>query len=331
MKRGNVLFQGLSAVIGLFIILLNGCNEPRLKSKWLDRNIAIDGIDKEWENCRLYYEKNTRSTIGLYNDKEYLYINFDTSDPSIQHQMIEQGFTVWFDPTGGKEKRLGIFYPTGIMMDRKMPGKPFERGKPSVNGENGENTSQGPPEFGDKDDRHFNERKDQHPSILLGDQMDHIIDAIDIKIPDGIGGWDRMFLDKEDNKGIQAKAKHAQGRLVYELKIPLAKNDSRPYGIFEATATRYKKVSIGFETENPDMGKIGGKRDRSSRRSPGGGMDGPDGGMGGPGGGMGGSPGGGMERPGEGMGGPGNRGGNLKNQKFEPLELWVKAELAQKP
>jgi hypothetical protein len=311
----------LSLVIIALLSLIYSCYEPKLKSKWRDRDIAIDGIDKEWEDCRLYYDKDTQTAIGLFNDKDNLYIHFSTSDRMIQRQMIEQGFTIWFDSTGGKDKKLGIFYPTGIM-DKQIPKKEdFDKNSDTINRNPPREAGHEPPEFdGDRDLKH---RNFQNPSLLLDDLLKDMSDAIDIKLSDGSGDWDTYFLENEHISGIQAKVRQIQGRLVYELKMPIVQNDHTPNGI---VVSKRGKIGVGFETAEIEAPFVKG----------GGSMGG---GMGGPGGG--GSRDGDMERseggmgpPGGGMGRPGGRGGrrgSFKNQQAEPLELWTKVYLASRP
>ena len=321
MKTKKPVIYFLSLLLISLLYLPYGCNEPKLKSKWRDRDILIDGVDKEWEDCRLYYDNDTRTSIGLFNDKDDLYVNFSTSDRMIQRQIIEQGFTVWLDSTGGKDKHLGIFYPTGIM-DRQMPGNE-EFGKNRHTGDRNpeDGNKHGHPEDDDIDDKGFRDRDAQSPSILLDDMLDDMPDVIDIKISDGSGDWDTLFLEEKNTSGIRAKVKHIQGRLVYELKIPILQNDQSPYGI---VVPKRGKIGVGFET-------TGMKAPYGESRGPmGGGMGGPsqDGGMGRPEGGMG--------RPGgrEGMGRPGERGpkgSGFKKHQVKPLELWAKVFLASQP
>jgi len=305
--------------VSLFIIIVSlilnwGCNEPELKSQWRDRDIIIDGIDKEWEDCRLYYDEDTRTTIGTFNDKKYLFINLTTTDHMIAQQIIQQGFTVWFDPSGGKEKQLGIFYPTGIM-DRKMfknqePG----RNKSAGNTEPEERVPHEYPEDGEK----------QNSSRILDDMMENMPHVIDIKVSDGAGDWDTIFLEEKSTSGIQARVNYVEGRLTYELKIPFIQNQQIPYGI---VVSKRGKIGVGFETEKMEapFGKHRGPMEGGMGRPKGGGMGRPGGDdLERP---EGGSPGGYRG----GMGGHGGKGRGFKNLQAKSLLIWTKIKLASEP
>jgi hypothetical protein len=110
-KRQFLIAAGL--VICSFI-LLSSCNEQTdLQSKWRDKDIIIDANDNEWQDCQLYTDPVTRTNIGIYNDDAYVYICFSTMDMDIQKAIVRQGFVIWFNDTGGRNKGLGVRYPIG--------------------------------------------------------------------------------------------------------------------------------------------------------------------------------------------------------------------------
>jgi len=110
--------------------------------------------------------------------------------------------------------------------------------------------------------------------------------------------------------GITVKTGQADGYLVYELKVPLAKTTAAPYAIETKPGA---VIGIGIETP---------KMEHPSGEGRGGGMGG---GMGGMGGGMGGRGGGGM-----GHGGGGGRSGGEHGQSEQPkpLKNWATIQLA---
>ena len=114
MKFDNYNFRFTVLIMLSFLFLLTGCNEPSLQSKWRDRDIVVDGSGEEWSDCKLYTDKETGTTIGVYNDNDYVYICMATSDTEIQQQFIRDGFILWLNQTGGKNEQLGINYPTGL-------------------------------------------------------------------------------------------------------------------------------------------------------------------------------------------------------------------------
>ncbi|OGC93345.1 MAG: hypothetical protein A2142_03810 [candidate division Zixibacteria bacterium RBG_16_48_11] len=103
---------------------------------------------------------------------------------------------------------------------------------------------------------------------------------------------------------IEVDVGQTEGRFVYELKIPLARTSAHPHAI---GIQKGKPFMIGFETGKMDWSGMRRDMGQGGKWSVRGGM--PRGGRG---------PGGG------GMGGPGGR-----PEIPEPLELWVKVNLAE--
>jgi uncharacterized membrane protein YgcG len=64
--------------------------------------------------------------VGILNDEDFLYFVLASGDPRTQVQVLALGFTLWFDPEGGKKKRLGINFPLGAREMGAMPrgGRP---------------------------------------------------------------------------------------------------------------------------------------------------------------------------------------------------------------
>ncbi|RQW08829.1 hypothetical protein EH222_05015, partial [candidate division KSB1 bacterium] len=149
-------------------------------------------------------------------------------------------------------------------------------------------------------------------------QFDHFIQQNfrDLQIVDA-KGQNLAIYTPHEAKGhdIQFALKYSQGRLVYELDLPLECTSRHPWSIAAAST-----VGLCFET--PELGSPMGARrptmtDASGAGAGGGGMRGGRGGRGG------GAPGGGMgeEEMGSGMspaGGP-----QMKN-----LKVWLTATLA---
>lgn len=94
MKFDHSIFRSTALILLSFLVFLTGCNEPSLQSKWRDRDIVIDGSDEEWSDCKLYTDKETGTTIGVYNDKDHVYICMATSDQKVIEQFIKDGFLI---------------------------------------------------------------------------------------------------------------------------------------------------------------------------------------------------------------------------------------------
>jgi len=234
-------------VIVLSITQLAGCKNQELNSNWLNGEIKVDGINDEWENATTYI-KDENVLIGLMNDEDYLYVSLKTNDRFMWNRMTGLGFTIWFDPNGGKKKVFGIQYPLGLQ----------EMGEPIM--------EFGDPEQGREKRRRIIEESLNEIKFLGSDEED----------------WDRMLVS--DATGINAKVSNQSGAFVYELKVPLRQSDGHPYAIATEPG---KAIGIGFEMQKFDRekmmaGRAGGMR--GGGMGPPGGMQG---GMGGPpGGGM---------------------------------------------
>ncbi len=107
--RLSVLLFALS----IMIILHIGCSSLELKSEWRDREIAVDGDNSDWLGA-MYYFEGTNVSVGILNDADSVYICMIAEDRFMRTQVMAQGFTIWFDPTGGKEKTFGIKFPIGM-------------------------------------------------------------------------------------------------------------------------------------------------------------------------------------------------------------------------
>lgn len=268
-RRSFRLFP--SCIVALSILSLAGCGKLELNSAWRDREIAVDGVMTDWQNGMTYVEK-ANVAVGLFNDAEYMYLCLTPADRRIAAQMVGLGFTVWFDPEGGKNKTFGIHFPLG------MQG----RGNPLMSRERVQDPEQ-----------------QRNMLEMMGNELEIL----------GPGEGQRARMPIASAKGIEVKLGESEGRLVYELKVPLVRDTEHLYAIGTDTG---QKIGIGFETSELDREQM---RETMGRRGGGiGGMP-PGGGRMPPGGGgrgrMGG--GGGM-RPGGGMPGP--------------LELWAKVTLS---
>ena len=287
---------GLSICILLvFLVCLAsamcGCGGAmQLSSVWRDREIVVDGSDSDWRGATAYV-KGSNLALGIRNDNDYLYACVIMMDRQMQMQMMATGFTVWFDPEGGKEKTFGIHFPLG-MQGQQPPTAPGGRGNPSGN-----------PEEVQK----LLEQTQRELEIMGPSKKDR----------------ERMLLMQA--QGISVKIGSTQGFLVYELKVPLRKSTEHPYAIGVDSG---HAVGVGFETTEINLEKMREQMDgMAGPPGGGGGMPPGGGGMGGPpgggggmppgGGGMGGPPGGG--RPG--MGSPGG-------EQPQGLKLWTRVQLA---
>lgn len=271
--------------------LFIGCIRLEMNSKWLDRNITIDGSDAEWENAKAYVEK-ANASIGAFNDGEFLYLCLISMDRRIEGQILGRGLTVWLDPKGGRDKSFGIHFPLGF---HGMGANPYGSAWKSPTPDEG--TQPG------GTDREFSESVEDTTGRMFRDSRNIMETQTDMEIL-GPGKKDLLRMPVKGAQGVEVKMGLADGRLVYELKVPLVRKEGFPYAVGIGAE---KTVSVGFET--PESGAGMGRERKGG--SYGGGMR-PEGGMG----------------FGRGMGGRMRHGGGGGFSAPEPLRFWVKLHLA---
>lgn len=253
MKKNYKGFKRLFFII-LFsctLFLLVGCRTIELNSSWRDREITVDGASSDWLGALTYIEEPDIS-VGLLNDEESLFICLLAETPFSRDQIMRQGFIVWFDPTGGKEKNFGIRFPLG--MEENLP----------------------PKRMGEEDFRPRMERDEEEVEDLL-DFFQKSMTELEILGPKKD---DKQKMLVAEAKGIEVSLVPSSGMLTYEMRVPLSENPEHPYAINSQPG---KTMSIGFETPKLDLEKM--RRGMGPRIPGGGGMPGigrmPGGGMGG--------------------------------------------------
>jgi len=250
-----------------------GCGSmTQLNSNPLDRDIVVDGDYTEWGG-QMWALDQENIYIGTLNDDAFLYLSIVASDRQTGMKMVMQGFTLWFDPDGGTDKVLGIRFPLGVGDEKKgPPSRPGEMSEPD--------------------------------SEQIKEQFESSLTELEI-FTKGNELPNRLLV--ADAHGVDVSASVESRSFVYELKIPLHRDETHPYGIGTKSG---KLLSLKLETPEIDVKEIRDKRDAM-----------PGGGRGGRGGGGGGIPG---DRRG---GGPGG-GSNMRPQASQPIDLWIKIQLA---
>lgn len=241
--------SALSFILFLFTFFLVGCGFFEVDSKWRDRDIVIDGKSDDWLNAMMYFEEETIS-LGLLNDENSLYVCMIVDDPFIRGQIVSQGFTLWFDPKGGKKRIFGIKFPLGIREAEMAPEKMEERrvlAKPIRGEQDSERLSQ-----------------------ALRRQMDELEIL-------GPGRDENLRMPVEKAEGIEVKIEVASGMIVYEIKVPLHLSEESPFAI---GAKAGDLIGVRLETPKMDLAQMR-RRMGGGRSMPGGGRGGMVGGMGG--------------------------------------------------
>ena len=155
-------------------------------------------------------------SILLANDSEHMFVCLSSSDPEIQRQVLLHGFTVWFNPKG--KGKFGIRFPMG---KRKTEHK-------------------------------HDKKRDTFMELgLLMKRFNRSDKTIEILGP---GKDQSRFLALEDIEkygiyGIKADIGTSDGKMIYELKVPLRKNTQHRYAIGTASGDL---IDMAFEAGEPD-------------------------------------------------------------------------------
>ena len=200
----------MKLLTGGLLILITGsaCYRFELGSIWADEPVFIDGDDSEWTLPRRVLEGD-QGVVGFMNDDTYLYISYrTTSQPRIQ-QIVTQGLTIWIDPKGGTDKRIGFRYPIGSKLLGISPW--------------------------DFDPR---PRTTGYQAFL--EQLLLLQPGIEIL---GKRKEDVALIPLENQVGLQLRVQWTKDLFVYELRIPYGKRSNLPHPVGAAPG---RKIGIGI-------------------------------------------------------------------------------------
>lgn len=203
--------------------------------------------------------------VGVKNDSNNLYVCLITSNRATQMQILALGCTFWFDAEGTKNKKFGIQFP----VSRLSQGRRL-------------------------------------PARENSQEFQRLVEAAQRQLEIyGPGEGQRQRISEQEGKGIEAHLGYVNETLTCELKVPLQRTESHPYGINVDTA---KPLNVYLETG--DFSAMRGQSaSTGSTQSGGGGRSGGRSGGGG----------------GGGAGAP--MGGDIP----EPLRHWITVRLASGP
>jgi hypothetical protein len=244
------------------VLLLAGCGGMKLESVWSDEAITIDGVPLEWSGATTWVE-SPNVTIGVKNDADYLYLCVSSPLRHIATEIAMRGFTVWLDPKGKKRKTFGIRCPIGPTMGTGDPGEMREMAR---------------------DHKKFME--------MVVERLKGAGKVLEILGPDQASS---VRLTAGEAPGIDIALGYHNGRVVYELRVPLRRDAAHPYAIGSDGRGR---IGIGLETPEIDREEMmTAMRGERGGGPPAGGMPG-----------------------GRGPGGPGSM--------PQPIDIWAKIDLA---
>ena len=195
-------------------------NRQRIDSRWRDRDIAVDGNQREWPGPLVRVDDKVPVSVAAVNDGQFLYLVLSASDPATRMQILRQGLILWFDPKGADKKHFGLKFPVGVPLEE------IERGR------DGRERRSQPSGTGQASDLEVTDRLE-----VYGPKKDDARSFVSTMAP-----------------GIAVKIGLVEGFLVYELKIPIQASADLPYAI-EAKPG----ALIGFGLETPKTDKPEGE------------------------------------------------------------------------
>jgi hypothetical protein len=95
-------------VLALALASLACASPPQIESNWPSRDLAIDGAYSEWAGQLVRIDESRSVALGVANDRSNLYLCLVTRDLEVQTLIERVGFTLWIDPSGGTDKRIGL-------------------------------------------------------------------------------------------------------------------------------------------------------------------------------------------------------------------------------
>ncbi len=246
MNRNNSLLVSFGIVLAL--LLFASCKDISLNSEWRTSALASDNPDTSWQHTSTYAWEDQNILLGLQNDAERLVILIRARDRATQATMIRSGLTIWFDPTGKKDRSFGIHYPMGRQMREARPDtSKMREARPDTS------------------------KMTREQPIDFTNQLFRMPDTMEI-----INGNEHKIIPIQNDLGFSILSVNDLGTITLQYSIPLKAANS----IYGVNVKPGSSITLGFETgdlqrppDNRDMG-----------RPPGEGQ-GPDGGFGGRGGG----------------------------------------------
>ncbi|MCF8232928.1 MAG: hypothetical protein K9J27_12150 [Bacteroidales bacterium] len=230
-------FIGYALSVIFLALMAQSCGTV-YQSQW---NSSSEGIEAQQSGESPYaYEASTGIMYQVSNNKDSLFVNLKFTSQLTRIKVLGFGLTVWIDPAGKRNRRLGINYPLGNK--KHLTNRRKNLSNPEINeGEGGM--------------LEIDHSKNQNPEAALK-LMNRDIRLIGF-VEEGKAMKQSLF-----QSDVEALIKpNEEGTLVYSLAIPFKKlSDASDF-------EKSSPVSLGFvtghaEKKRPDRqmnrGRIGG-------------------------------------------------------------------------
>ena len=179
-------------IIGCSLLMIQGCGSSvELASYHRDREIVVDGDQHDWNGIPVYVDKSGVA-VAVSNDESYLYLCLSTSDRGVEREIMIAGLTVWFDPSGGSDQKLGVRFPLG---------RPPSAGAMAMPEEGVESSAMA--------------------ALFVGGEMELL----------GPGKDERFMTPITSEKEVLVRVNASAGKLVYEMRIPLKSTPGHPFAL----------------------------------------------------------------------------------------------------
>lgn len=98
----------LLSLLILAVCFVSFSKENKIKSLWTESALKIDGVDDEWADSSLDYEKKAEVNYAFKNDANNLYVLFVFKDQKYLSTIKSTGMTLWLNTEGKNKKQYGI-------------------------------------------------------------------------------------------------------------------------------------------------------------------------------------------------------------------------------
>jgi hypothetical protein len=238
---------GLALALCALVVLIAGCDQERLSSRWRRDAVTVDGDDGEWQHVPRIALDQGATAAALQHDGDYLYVLFKTRDQSLLPRIAAHGLQLWLDPYARKARTFGVQFPASL----RHRGPQSEPGMVPP----GDSTKDRP---GRPDPGMINRMLDesQRHIVITGPEKDECC---------------TLSVSQADSFGVAAGVKYDRGILVCELRLPLRENRQHPYAV--AIAGQDSIQTIGLWLETAGGGERGSERGGGRPHYTGGGID----------------------------------------------------------